>query len=170
MPAVRHSCIAQPVAACSSGFTLIEMLITLAILGLLAGLAVPTLELTVKRQKEHELRSALQEIRLAIDAYKKAADTGKIAHKADASGYPPNLNVLFQGVQDATIPQKKLMFFLRRLPRDPFYPDATAAAADSWGKRSYDSDYDKPHEGKDVYDIYSYSPDIALNGTPYREW
>lgn len=154
----------------ASGFTLVEMLITLAILGLLAGLAVPTLELTVKRQKEQELRIALRDIRQAIDAYKKAADEGKVARKADESGYPPKLEALFQGVQDITVPQKKMMFFLRRLPRDPFYPDASASAAETWGKRSYESDWDKPREGKDVYDVYSYSPDTALDGTRYRNW
>lgn len=152
------------------GFTLVEMLITLAILGLLAGLAVPTLELTSKRQKEHELRSALRDIRQAIDAYKKAADEGKVARKADESGYPPRLEALFQGVQDASVPQKKLIFFMRRLPRDPFYPDPGVPAADTWGKRSYDSDWDKPREGKDVYDVYSYSPGTALDGTRYRDW
>lgn len=152
------------------GFTLIEILITLAILGLLAGLAVPTLELVVKREKEQELRAALRDIRQALDAYKKAADEGKITRKADESGYPPNLDVLYQGVQDATDPQKKLIFFLRRLPRDPFYPDGSVAAAATWGKRSYESEYDRPREGRDVYDVYTLSPELALNGTPYREW
>jgi general secretion pathway protein G len=152
------------------GFTLIEILIALAILGLLAGLAAPTLELVVKRGKEQELRTALRDIRQALDAYKKAADEGKIARKADESGYPPNLDILVQGVQDATNPEKKLIFFLRRLPRDPLYPDGSVPAASTWGKRSYESDHDRPREGRDVYDVYTLSPDTALNGTPYREW
>jgi general secretion pathway protein G len=153
------------------GFTLIELLVTLAILGLLAALAVPTLEMTAQRQKEQELRSALREIRQAIDAYKKAVDENKVVRKADESGYPPNLDVLYQGVLDASDPNKqKKIFFLRRLPRDPFYPDGSANAAETWGKRSYQSDYDKPQEGPDVYDIYSYAPGEGLNGVPYREW
>ena len=153
------------------GFTLIELLVTLAILGLLAALAVPTLEMTAKRHKEQELRSALREIRSAIDAYKKAADEGKIERKADESGYPPSLDVLYQGVLDAGDPEKKRkIYFLRRLPRDPFYPDGSASAAETWGKRSYESDYDRPQKGKDVYDIYSYAPGEGLNGVPYREW
>ncbi|GBG15161.1 general secretion pathway protein G [Novimethylophilus kurashikiensis] len=152
------------------GFTLIETLITLAILALLATLAVPTLELTIKRQKEQQLHEALRTIREAIDAYKKAASEGKIAIKADETGYPPSLSALYEGVQDATSPQKKMIFFLRRLPRDPFYPETSAAPIDTWGKRSYESDYDTPREGKDVYDVYSLSPDTAIDGTPYRTW
>ena len=167
------------------GFTLIELLISLAILGLLAGMAEPLLEFTHKRQKEQELHAALQEIRQAIDDYKQAADEGKVERKADATGYPPSLEVLYKGVEevaekntggrniDLQKPEekkKKKIFFLRRLPRDPFYPDPEAKAEDTWGKRSYESDYDKPKAGKDVYDVYSLSPGTALNGTPYREW
>lgn len=167
------------------GFSLIELLISLAILALLAGMATPLLELTHKRQKEHELRAALQEIRQAIDAYKLATDEGRIARKADESGYPPNLDVLFKGVEevsqkpaagsslargDSDQKKKKKLYFLRRLPRDPFYPDTSIPAANSWGKRSYESEYDEPRPGKDVYDVYSLSPDSGLNGVPYREW
>lgn len=146
------------------------MLVTLVILALLASLAVPTIEITIKRQKESQLRTALIEIRTAIDAYKKAVDEGKVAKKADESGYPPNLNVLYEGVQVAGTPEKKKIFFIRRLPRDPFYPDTAAPPESTWGKRSYESDYDAPHEGKDVYDIYSLSPDTAIDGTAYRAW
>ena len=153
------------------GFTLVELLITLAILGLLASLAVPTIQITFKRQKEHELKSALREIRHAIDAYKLAVDANKISHKADESGYPPDLTLLYKGVEDASDPShKKKIYFLRRLPRDPFYPDSTAAPDQTWGKRSYESDYDHPKEGQDVYDIYSYAPGEGLNGIPYKDW
>ena len=153
------------------GFTLIEMVITLAILGLLTSLAVPTIQITFKRQKEHELKNALREIRKAIDAYKQATDANKIAISADDSGYPPNLMVLYKGAEDATDPShKKKIYFLRRLPRDPFYPDGTALPDQTWGKRSYESNYDHPKEGKDVYDIYSYSQDSGLNGIPYKDW
>lgn len=162
---------------CKRGFSLIELLISLAILALLAGMATPLLELTQQRQKEHELQRALLQIRQAIDAYKAAVDEGKIDHKQDESGYPPNLNVLFEGVVDSTAKvkdgvtkKKPKMFFLRRLPRDPFYPDTSVPAESTWGKRSYDSEYDKPKTGKDVYDVYSLSPGKALNGTFYREW
>lgn len=152
------------------GFSLIELLISLAILALLATLAVPMMELTNKRRHEQELRMALSEIRLAIDAYKTASDEGKITRKADETGYPPNLEALYVGVIDVSNLDKKKIFFLRRLPRDPFFPDANIDAANTWAKRSYDSDYDKPQEGKDVYDIYSMSPERALNRTAYKDW
>lgn len=153
-----------------SGFSLIELLISLAILGLLATLATPLMELTHKRQQEHELRNNLQEIRQAIDAYKKAADEGKIQRKADETGYPPNLQALYEGVLDTRNTKKQKIYFMRRLPRDPFYPDPDVAAADTWGKRSYDSDYNQPKEGKDVYDVYSLSTEKALDETSYSDW
>lgn len=143
----------------------------MAILGLLSALAVPSLEIVVKRHKEQELKNALMEIRTAIDQYKQAVDQGKVTREADESGYPPNLNVLYQGVLDMTDPNnQKKIYFLRRLPRDPFYPDNSANEAATWGKRSYESSYDSPHEGKDVYDIYSMSPELGINGIPYKKW
>ena len=162
--------------SCKRGFSLIELLVTLAILALLASMAAPLLELTHQRKKEHELQKALQDIRQAIDAYKAASDAGRIEHKQGESGYPPDLNVLFQGVPAANAKEqgagkkKPKIFFLRRLPRDPLYPDTSVPAERTWGKRSYESEYDKPKAGKDVYDVYSLSPDKALNGTFYREW
>lgn len=153
------------------GFSLIELVVTLAILGLLAGLAVPTIDMFSRRQREVELRRALREIRTAIDDYKKAVDEGKIVIKADQSGYPPTLDMLYQGVIDAKDPaKKKKIYFLRRLPRDPFFPDGTVPAKDTWGQRSYQSEYDQPAKGADVYDVYSLAPGAGLNGVRYREW
>jgi general secretion pathway protein G len=144
------------------GFTLIEMLVTLAILALLASLALPLSELSVQRAKERELRQALRMVRGAIDDYKQAVDANRIARPADASGYPPTLEVLVEGVKDAKDPKGAKIYFLRRIPRDPFGGD--------WGLRSYASPPDDPRPGKDVYDVYSKSEGTGLDGVPYREW
>lgn len=152
------------------GFTLIEMVVTVAIIGLLASVALPLAELTVQRAKEHELRRALREIRTGIDEYKRASDQGRVAKAADASGYPPRLEMLVEGVPDAKDPGKRPIYFLRRLPRDPFHDGAQARAAETWGVRSYDSPPDAPREGKDVFDVYSRAAGTGINGVPYREW
>ena len=152
------------------GFTLIELLVTVAIVGLLATLALPMTELAVQRSKEQELRLALREIRTGIDAYKKAWDEGHIQKGLDDSGYPKTLDVLADGVEDFKNPKRVKMYFLRRIPRDPFSKDTASPAADTWGKRAYKSPPDDPQEGDDVYDVYSLSKGVGLNHVPYREW
>lgn len=146
------------------GFTLIELLITVAIVALLASVALPLAEVTVQRNKEKDLRHALREIRGAIDAYKRAADEGSIERAADASGYPPTLAALVDGVADKKKTDGSKLYFLRRLPPDP------VSGVAEWGLRSYASSATEPQPGKDVYDVYSKSPDTGLNGVPYREW
>lgn len=153
-----------------SGFTLIELVITVAIIGLLASAAIPLASMVMQREKESDLRSALREIRGAIDAYKEAAEQGRIQVEADKSGYPADLKLLYQGVPDASRPDNVMIYFIRRLPRDPFFPDAAAAPEDTWGLRSYASPPDSPQPGDDVYDVYSLSNGKGLNGVPYREW
>jgi general secretion pathway protein G len=152
------------------GFTLIEMLVTLALIGLLASVVVPLTQVTVLHSKERELKKSLREIREALDAYHDAAKAGRIAHSLDQSGYPPNLQILVDGVPDLKFADSRKMYFLRRVPRDPFNRDEAIPAEATWGKRSYASSWDKPREGDDVYDVYSLSPDKGLNGVPYREW
>lgn len=152
------------------GFTLIELVITVAIVGVLALLAMPLLEVSVQRQKESELRTALRQIREAIDAYHQAVLDKKVDSPADASGYPPDLETLVHGVADITKPNRPKMYFLRRLPRDPMNADSGLPASESWGKRSYASPPDNPSPGEDVYDVYSRSEGVALNGVPYREF
>jgi general secretion pathway protein G len=154
----------------SSGFSLIELMVTLAILALLASVAVPFAQLVQQRQKEAELRDALRHIRTAIDSYRQAWKDGRIEKKEGESGYPPNLDVLWQGVTDQTQIDSGKLYFLRRLPRDPFSPEPELAAAETWGLRSYASPADAPAPGDDVFDVYSQSPGVGLNGVPYREW
>jgi general secretion pathway protein G len=154
----------------TSGFTLIELVVTVAIVALLASLALPLSEVAVQRTKEQDLRRALRDIREAIDAYKQAADDGRIALKTGETGYPRTLESLVQGVDNAKSPKAAKIYFMRRLPRDPFASDPSQAASSGWGKRSYASSPDDPQEGADIYDVYSLSGRSGLNGIPYREW
>jgi general secretion pathway protein G len=154
-----------------NGFTLVEMVVTVAIVGVLASIAAPLAEVSVQRGKEQELRLALREIRTALDAYKQAVEEGRIASSMHESGYPASLQILVDGVGDASSPgSKKRIRFLRRIPRDPFFADPARPDEESWGKRSYASSPDAPDEGSDVYDVYTRAPGTGLNGIPYSRW
>ena len=152
------------------GFTLIELVITVAIVAILASVALPLNELTVQRAKEQDLRRSLREIREAIDAYKQASDEGRIQKKVGESGYPRRLDELVAGVEDQKSPKKEKIYFLRRLPRDPLANDGGLGAAETWGRRAYDSPPDDPRDGDDVFDVFSLSTATGINGRPYREW
>jgi len=152
-----------------NGFTLIELVITVAIVALLASVAMPLNELVVQRAKEQDLRRALRELRDGIDAYKQASDEGRIVKRAGDSGYPRRLEDLVAGAEDQKNPKKERIYFLRRLPRDPLAADALAAA-ETWGKRSYASPPEAPLEGDDIFDVFSLSSATGINGRPYKEW
>ncbi|MEA3132856.1 MAG: ral secretion pathway protein [Gammaproteobacteria bacterium] len=152
------------------GFTLIELVVTVAIIGVLTGAAMPLVKLEVQRERESDLHHSLRVLRNAIDAYKEAADAGRVKLELGDSGYPPNLQVLVDGVEDIQSEKKVMMYFLRRVPRDPLFPDTTVTAADTWGLRSYKSPPSDPQSGDDVFDVYSLAGGKGLNGIAYREW
>ena len=154
------------------------MLITLAIVGLLASVALPLYEVSSTRYKEVELRQALRTIRAGLDAYKAAADSGVLPKQAGESGYPPTLELLTEALEiankrdfgtNAPLASKRLVI-LRQLPRDPFFPDLAVPAAQTWNTRAYASRADDPQPGDDVFDVSSKSARIGLDGTAYNSW
>lgn len=169
----RHDDRGRPVSHAmrrgARGFSLIELVVAVTLIALMATLALPLQELTVKRGREADLRTALHQIREALDAYKQGTVDGNIVTEPGDSGYPKSLLVLVEGVKDAKSPTGDRLYFLRRIPRDPF-ADPSRSPEESWGLRSYQSPFDQPRPGKDVFDVYSLSDAIGINGVPYREW
>ena len=147
-----------------------ELLVTIAILALIATMALPIVEIRVKMDQERALRTALREIRDALDAYRRAHDEGRIARVEGESGYPPSLLGLIRGVTDETDPAGRKLRFLVEIPRDPFNADRKIPAEQTWGLRSYASPPEAPRPGTDVYDVYSLSPGKGLDGVPYAQW
>lgn len=144
------------------GVTLIELIVVITILLILMGAAVPVMKVSVKRQKEVELRRDLWEMRNAIDRYKDAADRNMFQIKLGSEGYPPDLDTLVNGVEVAG--GKKLRF-LRRVPVDPMTGDK------DWGLRSMQDDPQSDSwGGQNVFDVYTKSDGTALDGTKYKDW
>jgi general secretion pathway protein G len=145
-------------------FTLIELMITVFVISILVGMAVPLARNSIKREKEFELHAALREMRIAIDKYKDASDKGLIMVKVDTEGYPETLQVLVDGVQLAGQVDKKLKL-LRRIPKDPM------TNSTEWGQRSYQDDPTASSwGGQNVFDVFTKSEGTALDGSKYKEW
>lgn len=156
----------------SRGFTLVELLVTIALVGIAAAIALPLAAVVDQRAKEAELRVALRMIRKALDDYKAAADAGLIDKPTGASGYPPTLDDLVKGVPRSAsfAVNSSPVTFLRRLPRDPFFPDHAAPAAVTWRIRSYSAPLGDFSGGPDVFDVASRSQSKALDGSKLSEW
>ncbi len=143
------------------GLSLVELIVTVAILTILAGMVLPLARFQVKRQNERILRHDLWEMRAAIDKYKDAADKGAIQTKLESQNYPPDLQTLVNGVDI----QGKKVRFLRRIPVDPMTGNA------DWGLRSMQDDPNSDsYGGQSVFDVYSKSQGTALDGTKYSTW
>lgn len=152
------------------GYTLVELLVVLALMGVLGVMVTPVVELSVQRERERELKRALWEIRDAIDAYRRLRESGALASFRGTLPLPPDLQTLTQALVDVRPDRRgEVHRLLRRIPRDPF-ADSSLPAERSWGLRSYLSEASAPKAGAEVFDVYSLSPAIGLNGIPLREW
>jgi general secretion pathway protein G len=155
------------------GLSLIELVVTMVILGILSSLIIPSARMTSTRVKEIELKRNLREIRSAIDDYKKnydkAVDEKKIIPSLNKpGGYPETLQVLVDGYDFGGLVNYKKKF-LRRIPGDPMHPVKTGE--EPWGLRSFADEADsKSWGGQDVFDVYSLSDGTAIDGTKYKDW
>ncbi len=148
----------------AAGVSLIELVVTVAVLGILTATILPLARVSIQREREIELRRSLRDLRTAIDEYKKAADAGKVEVKFESEGYPPSLKVLVEGVEEVGKINHKLKF-LRRIPRDPM------TSSSDWGLRSYQDEPDTTTWGEqNVFDVYSKSKTKGLDGTAYYTW
>ena len=151
-----------------SGYTFVELIIVTSILMILASAVMPLAQVTVQRQREGELRRSLREMRIAIDAFKNAVDTGKIPTtelEPGNEGYPPDLKTLVEGISAANDASGRKLRFLRRIPTDPMTESA------EWGLRAYqDSPTSTSWGGRNVFDVYTTNRATALDGTKYGDW
>lgn len=154
------------------GFTLVELLVTLTLVGIVAASVLPLATVIEQRAKESELRKSLRVIRQALDDYKIAADAGKIDKPTGSQGYPPSLEVLATGVKQSSLMGVSAppLFFLRRIPRDPFAEDQAVPPEKMWNIRAYGSKIGDYGGRGEVFDVASKSERVALDGTSYKDW
>jgi general secretion pathway protein G len=144
-----------------SGFTLIELIVATAIMVILTSMALPLARISIKREKERELRRDLWMMRDAIDRYKDAAERGGFQTKVGTEGYPPDMETLVKGVDS----NGKKIKFLRRIPVDPM------TGKDEWGMRSMQDESDSDSwGGQNVFDVFTKSDGVGLDGTKYKDW
>ena len=155
---------ANAMRRCARGYTIVELVVVCALLGILAAMVLPATKYTQKRLKETELRSALRSMRNAVDEYRRYSDAGLIPVDLGTDGYPKELEVLVEGV-DLVGQVDKNVKFLRRVPVDPMTGD------DEWGLRSFQDEPDASSwGGENIFDVYSLSGGVGLNGVPYAQW
>ena len=153
--------VSSKAAKSQQGFTLIELIIATIIMLILSTMAIPLARVTIKRQRERDLRRAVWEMRDAIDRYKDAADKNSFQTKVGSDNYPPDLETLVKGENVQT----KKVRFLRSIPTDPM------TGTKEWGLRSTQDDVDSDSwGGQNVFDVYTKSTDTALDGTKYKDW
>ena len=161
----QYSCRASSRVQGPAGLTLVELIVAVALLALLSTIALPLARVQLRRGQERELRQALREIRTAIDRYKEAADRGMIQVELGTEGYPKELGILVEGVKLANSPEGKRLKLLRRIPKDPMTNSL------DWGLRSYQDAPDSlSWGGQNIFDVYTQSQGVALDGTRYAEW
>jgi general secretion pathway protein G len=147
-----------------AGYTMAELVMVAAVMVILAGAALPAVKFTARRTKEMELRHHLRTMREAIDTYKRYSDMGLLPVDVGTEGYPAELEDLVEGVEIAGQIDRKLKL-LRRIPVDPMTGEA------EWGMRSFQDEPDSDSwGGENIFDVYSESSGVGLNGVPYREW
>jgi general secretion pathway protein G len=152
------------------GYTMIEVVVVMAVIGILTSMALPFVAVSVQRQRESELKRAVWQIRDAIDAYRAARENGALDVPPGSSLYPPDLSILTKAHRDIRPEHAgQIIRFLRQVPRDPF-ASVDVPAEQCWGLRSYASESDRPTPGVDIYDVYSRSTKIGLNGIPLSQW